>query len=579
MEPRAARLLRVLATPAAAGAVSLALGATLLGVGWMEYATARRDLLALARTHAASLKAVVAAAARSNQAAAAQTRDALTARLLDNARLLVALDAIEPLTEARLAPIVERHRLFRVTVLSPRGERELFVSGPGTGPGQGAGRGAPPGAGIGPGTNQLIDRLIAQKEPEAVTDLHAGRRGGLARLAVGARRGNGGAVLIAVDATDVMQLERQASLDSLLGDVIASTPDVAYVVLDHGETRSVQGAALPESLLAEGTDVSDLSVSEHRHDVNGRPVLELGGPVPFADNTPARLRIGMRLDGLDEIARQTFLRSLLSLAAAIAVGALALGLVWLQRDYGALAAAHARAREALQRRDRLAAMGELSATVAHEIRNPLNAIAMSAQRLRSEYRDTLAGDEDAVALLDVIRGESQRLDQKIRQFLDYARPPKPVLREVTLPAWLGTAVDTQRAGAEAHDVTLALAPVPSITAMMDPDQMQQALDNLVRNAIDAAPAHGHVRVVASLDGGDVVIAVEDDGAGIPDEVKPRIFDLYFTTKREGTGVGLAVAHQVVSSHGGRIDVSDRDPAPGTVMLIRWPRSGPASVPA
>ena len=558
-------------------AVSVALGATLLGVGWMEYATARRDLLTLARSHASALRAVVAAAARSNQAAATQTRDALTARLLDNARLLVALDAREPLTAERLEPIVERHKLFRVTVLGPSGEREHFVMAHGTG--AGGGWLNAPGAGIGPGANQLIERLIVGKEPEAVTDLHAGRRGGLARLAVGARRTNGGAVLISVDATDVAALERQASLDTLLGDVIASTPDVAYVILDHGDTRSVQGATLSDALVNEGLDVSDPSVREHRHDLDGRPILELGGPVPFGDNASARLRIGMRLDGLDEIARRTLLRSVLSLAAAIAVGALALGLVWLQRDYGALAEAHARAREALQRRDRLAAMGELSSTVAHEIRNPLNAIAMSAQRLRSEYRDTLGADEDATALLDVIRGESQRLDLKIRQFLEYARPPRLMARDVDLAAWLTAAVQTQRARAESHDVSLMPVVVTEAIVSMDADQMQQVIDNLVRNAIDAAPPGGHVWVRASIVGNDVVVDVQDDGPGIPDEVKSRIFDLYFTTKRDGTGVGLAVAHQVVTAHGGRIEVSDREPGPGAVMTVRWPRSAPPTVVA
>jgi signal transduction histidine kinase len=287
----------------------------------------------------------------------------------------------------------------------------------------------------------------------------------------------------------------------------------------------------------------------------------------------------MRLDGLDEIARRAFLRSLLSLGVALAIGAFALGLVWLQRDYGALAAEHARAQEALQRRDRLAAMGELSATVAHEIRNPLNAIAMSAQRLRSEYRDTLGADEDAVTLLDVIRGESQRLDQKIRQFLDYARPPQLVIRVVDLPGWLAAVVDAQRARAAAHHVDLQLGHVRSGSIAIDPDQVQQVIDNLVRNAIDASPHGGRVRVHTAEGNGEFAIIVEDEGPGVPDALKSRIFDLYFTTKPDGTGVGLAVAHQVAMAHGARIDVTDRAPGPGTVMAVRWPHVPSSPRPA
>lgn len=580
MSHRTSTWLRRLASPTAAVTGSAILAALLLGVAWADSVTARRDLLALARDHAASLRAVLAAAARANQAAAAQAREELTARLLDNARLLVALDARQPLTDQQLSAIVDQHRLFRVTVLGPHAEREHFVMArregqPATGPETDAWMAAP-GAGIGPGATQLIDRLITRGEPQAVTDLHAGRRGGVARLAVGARRQGGGAVLISVDASDVAQLERQAPLDALLDDVIASTPDVAYVVLDHGDTRSVRGATLPADLLQEPAAAGD-DLREHRHDLDGRAILELSGPVPFTDNAPAHLRIGMRLDGLDQIARQALVRTALSLGAAIVVGALALGLVWLQRDYGSLAEAHARAREALVRRDRLAAMGELSSTVAHEIRNPLNAIAMSAQRLRSEYRETLGADEDATALLDVIRAESQRLDLKIRQFLDFARPPRLLVRGVEIGAWLSQAVQAQRALADARTVSLTVSlPAPCDVAM-DPDQMQQVIDNLVRNAIEAAPAGGQVTVDGVVDAKDVRISVEDDGPGIPDEVRHRIFDLYFTTKRDGTGIGLAVAHQVATAHGGRIEVAARrDGQRGTCMTVRWPRSSQAA---
>ena len=105
--------------------------------------------------------------------------------------------------------------------------------------------------------------------------------------------------------------------------------------------------------------------------------------------------------------------------------------------------------------------------------------------------------------------------------------------------------------------------------MFDPDQLKQAVDNLLRNAIEASPDGGRVRLEARRDGDDCTITVVDEGPGIPPDALPRIFDLYFTTKADGTGVGLAVTNQIVEAHQGRIDVESA-PGSGTRMTIRVP---------
>jgi signal transduction histidine kinase len=113
-------------------------------------------------------------------------------------------------------------------------------------------------------------------------------------------------------------------------------------------------------------------------------------------------------------------------------------------------------------------------------------------------------------------------------------------------------------------------------AVFDPDQLKQVIYNLLRNAIDASPAEGHVILRAARDTNGHVIEVEDHGAGIPPELRSKIFDLYFTTKPDGTGVGLAVSHQVVEAHRGSIEV-DSSPGRGTRMIVRipfWPEADP-----
>jgi signal transduction histidine kinase len=235
---------------------------------------------------------------------------------------------------------------------------------------------------------------------------------------------------------------------------------------------------------------------------------------------------------------------------------------------------HALAEAALRRRDRLSAMGELASTVAHEIRNPLNAIVMSAQRLRREFLDVSpsTGTQDGAELellLGVVADESRRIDDIVQRFLEYARPPKLAPRATDLAAEVREIVEATRPMALSRGVTLDADVAGAAIAVIDPAQLRQAIDNLLRNAIEATQAGGQVAIVARSTGKGHSIEVRDTGAGIAPDDLPRIFDLYFTTKAHGTGVGLAVTHQIVGAHGGTIEV-DSKPGAGTRMTIRLP---------
>jgi signal transduction histidine kinase len=566
------------------------LGAALVTVGWFDYASTRREFGALVRAQAASARDTVAAAARANRAAAAEARDQLAERLLDNARLLAEVDRRGGLTAASLEDIAARNHLFRITVLRPDASRELFVApdraghagqGGGFGPGPGGGLGMGPGGGFGMGAGggpgagmaggAVVERLLSG-EREAVTDLHEGRRAGAARLAGGVRRHDGGAIVLIADATEVARLQRQSSLDALLADIVANTEDVAYIVFEHGGVRKVQGEAPEQG----GAVVAGSDLHERRLEVRGRPVLELTGPIDLGTAEPAHLRLGMRLDRLRSAEQRTAVRLAISLASAAALGVLAIGFAWIRRRFGALSAEHALAQEALRRRDRLSAMGELASTVAHEIRNPLNAIAMSAQRLKGECLDLVsagAGNDaaDARELVDVIRHETHRLNSKVQQFLEFARPPALNRHPTPMGPWLEAIVSAARPLAESRGIAIAAEPGQG-TALFDAEQMRQAVDNLLRNALDATPHGGRITIAAAASTREWSVEVRDTGTGIAAEHLPRVFDLYFTTKPTGTGVGLALTQQIVAAHGGTIEV-DSPPGRGTAMRIHVPVRG------
>jgi signal transduction histidine kinase len=538
----------------------VALAGGLLAVVWLDWLATRQALLTLLRDQASSLRQTVVAAARSNRQAGAEVEEQLVARLLDNARFLAELDRRGRLDEALLAETVSRHGLFRVSVYSPDGSVELASSAT-SHPGHGRGGGGP---------RALVGRLIGEGEPEATTEVHRSRWGE-ARVAAGVRRHGGGAIVLNVDATAAAALERQASLDSLLGDIVASAPEVAYVIFEQESGRIAHGE-LPRDEV--GPEPLELH-GEREIEVGGQPVLELDGPVDLGDAASAILHLGMRLDGVRAAERRMLVQLALSLGVSLALATFGVGALWLRRRYGLLSERHARAEAELRRRDRLAAMGELASGVAHEIRNPLNTIAMSVQRLRREFRSvekTPSEGQERDELLDILDGETRRIDSTVQQFLEYSRPRPLAPRAVDLEAFLTEAGESTRPLAESRGVSLRVEPTSSQTARLDPEQMRQVLDNLLRNAIEATPAGGVVTLAGGRATDAFVITVSDTGAGIESEHLPRIFDLYFTTKPDGTGVGLAVTHQIVTAHGGTLDVESR-PGEGTQMIVRVPLEG------
>ncbi len=540
----------------------------LLAVGAFDYAATRGDLLQLLRQQAVTLRETITAAARANETAGAQAEAQIQERLLDNVRLLAEIDRRGGLNAALLAQIAAANRLFRVAVFRPDGTREQFTGGEGAGFGAG---------GRGFAAAGLLQRLLDGTDTEAVGELHSPRWGGRARVAAGIRRANGGAILANADAGEIEALQRQTSLERLVQDMVAATGQIAYIALDRGDLHLARGdlprAGDTDAGAAVGEGASG-PLLEREVTSGGRPVLEFAGPVSLGEGQPANLRVGLRLDDLRRSERRMVVRLAVSLGAALVLSLLALGTVWLRQAYSALSEKHALAEAALRRRDRLSAMGELASTVAHEVRNPLNAIAMSAQRLRREFLPAAgapgAGDGVELAqLLGVVEGETRRINDVVQQFLEYARPPKLAPREEDLGAEVRDLVQSARAMAEARGVTLRFESAGGGLAVFDPAQLRQAVENLVRNAIEATPPNGSVTVSVATGGKGHAIEVRDTGAGISADDLPKVFDLYFTTKAEGTGVGLAVTQQIVSAHGGTIEV-DSAPGRGTRMTIRLP---------
>ncbi len=224
--------------------------------------------------------------------------------------------------------------------------------------------------------------------------------------------------------------------------------------------------------------------------------------------------------------------------------------------------------EQLKQADRLAALGQLSAGVAHEIRNPLGSIKGSIEILESEFPP----DHPKREFVEIIKEETVRLNSIVAEFLKFARPAKPSFESVSLQDLIDSTLTLLRKEAEDARITLEVCHDPSLpTVHLDPDQIRQVLLNIVLNGIQAMPEGGQMEVRSSyqLPDRSVLIEISDSGNGGPSGDLDHLFDPFYTTKPHGTGLGLSISYQLVRNHNGSLAVRRND-AGGLTFTIMLP---------
>jgi signal transduction histidine kinase len=223
--------------------------------------------------------------------------------------------------------------------------------------------------------------------------------------------------------------------------------------------------------------------------------------------------------------------------------------------------------EKLIRAERLSTLGLLSSAIAHDLRSPLNTIGLAAQWLKIRLAD--GGDERVQARMETIQRELRRSDQIIKTLLAFARTGEPNREALDLNALVAEVASVMQPHSGVS-IELDLAPgesLPPVSA--DAAQLFQVLENLIRNAVQAMPEGGSVRVSTQADTDVCRIRVSDTGPGIPEEMQESVFEPLVTTKTTGTGLGLALCKRIIDAHGGRISVESR-PGEGATFEVELP---------
>jgi signal transduction histidine kinase len=216
---------------------------------------------------------------------------------------------------------------------------------------------------------------------------------------------------------------------------------------------------------------------------------------------------------------------------------------------------------------RMAAIGRLTSGVGHEVKNPINAIVVHVELLKSKL--TGAG-APAIRHLEIIEAEIHRLDRVVQLLVDFSRPVELQLREQDLRDVIGDVLALASEELSTHGVTLSsnMPPKP-LLVNIDADLLKQAALNVIQNGAQAMPNGGTLRVVLEENRKFAVVRISDEGAGIPEDIREKIFDLYFTTKSGGSGIGLAMTYRILQLHYGSIEVQS-NPERGTEFLLRIP---------
>ncbi|MGI8498174.1 MAG: ATP-binding protein [Gemmatimonadaceae bacterium] len=357
---------------------------------------------------------------------------------------------------------------------------------------------------------------------------------------------------VALANADLVQTLRKT--ESRFRTLFRAAPDAVLTVLEDGRIREANDAV---------KDIIDLPASQ----VIGRPLEDF---VAREDRDRLRYEFSDALEGMATRVEVRFPHGrgmrLVALAARLVPDAQPRTVLFVGRDITGEREMRARLAET----ERLAAVGELVAGVAHEVNNPLSTISAFAQLLLKEEGFS---DEQRESL-GVIQAETVRASQVLRDLLTFARRSEGSRQAVQLNELVERSVRLRSYEMTKNGVRTELSLLPSLpNVIADGRQLQQVVLNVVSNAVQAmAPsAGGTLQIRSHVDGGRVVLDVRDSGPGVPDSARAHIFEPFFTTKPDGTGLGLSVSYGIVTAHGGDISIADTSTL-GTTFRITLPIS-------
>lgn len=601
------------------------------GYALMESRRLQQNLARELEERAVALIGILETSSRNAIATQTMLEEVVAQRLLDNARFVDFIVARTPMAQELIQRLVRENRLARVELLDRQGQPVAFPQAElptqGAWPGRGFGGSGRWGLGAGEGDRRseelgpdrsrgpmmrgMMRHPGTQGQAGPESPRHPGmpfmwgqRWGGLRgdpaqlfpslpkdakvrRFWEGSAFGVAvpaqsfpGVIVVHADAEYLLNFRNEIGLQPLIqglgkqpGIMEVSLLDRDFTVVASSDTSIVDRKEANPFL----QEVLTAGLVKSRRQSCGADceVVEVVKPFTLEQKQAGLIRLGLSTVGLADVTRQAQRGILWYSLGLLAVGVTAaVAIFWMQARH---LAERQRLEAAVAHEQRLSAMGNLAAGVAHEIKNPLNAISMGVQRLRMEFAPAAAETrQEYTRFTRIIEAEVSRLNTIVNQFLTLAQPLRLALDEQPLAPLLTEVLTLLSAQAAAQSVTIVEElKLGDARAPLDRQQLTQAVMNVLLNAIQAMPKGGTLTVRAELvvaptgSGRIARITIADTGSGIPPENLDRVFEPYFTTKEGGTGLGLALTHRIILEHQGRIR-AENAPGGGARFTIDLP---------
>jgi signal transduction histidine kinase len=425
-----------------------------------------------------------------------------------------------------------------------------------------------------PEKNLLLRELIEKKRPVAIDLFGKPLSEDLLFSIAIWRRVNPEIIALYLNGGEMKRLLRQFAIQRAISDIglregilYISVQDAFFNTLAHTDPTFI-GRREEDPFLKNSLQRNQV-LSRHYQSIQGEEIFEVVKSFSLKEKTMGLIRIGYSPKEIQPVLSQIKKYVALSVFIFLILGISAITLIWVNQNR------HLRKMKELEDRiqlaERLSSLGHLAAGVAHEIRNPLNAMGMGLQRLKREF---LPPDEtkkeEYISFVELILKEIRRVNEIIEQFLTLSRPFQLNLRESSLQDLLRNLVTFFQEEVSSLGITLQTE-IPSELPLikMDPERLTQALINIMKNGMQAMGQGGSLRIETKSLKEGVEVIISDSGSGIPPEQMEKIFNYYYTTKEKGVGLGLPIAHRIIEAHGGQLKIESRVGS-GTKVIVTLP---------